>query len=63
MYDDEQGPKAIQALQALGGIEITFEEARDGRPGHGECGWLKMSDGDKQATTHAHKAVCGGFDG
>lgn len=59
VYNDDQGPRAIQALMLEAGIELTIEEAHDGRPDHGEQGWKGMSDQEKLQTTRAHSIVCG----
>ena len=54
MLTEEQGVKAIIALQATVGIEESEEHAREG--------WSGFSDSEKEATEQAHKIVCGGFD-
>lgn len=53
MLTEEQGIKAIIALQAKADIVESEEQAK--------AGWNSMSDGNKVATELAHKAVCGGF--
>jgi hypothetical protein len=53
MLDEEQGIKAIIALQAVGGDQETEEQAKEG--------WNRMSDTEKVSTEIAHRMVCGGF--
>ncbi len=53
MLSEEQGVKAVIALQAKAGVVESEEQAK--------AGWNKLSDDDKIATEMAHKAVCGGF--
>lgn len=57
-YDNDQGAKAIKELQAMAGIEITLEEALNGRPDAGEPGWLGLSKNDRAMTEFAHKQFC-----
>ncbi len=53
MLTDEQGIQAIIALQKMGGVDETKEQAAKG--------WMAMSEKDRINTEFAHKAVCGGF--
>lgn len=53
MLSEDQGVKAIIALQKMAGITETEEEARDN--------WNKFSKTDKLQTESAHKTFCGGF--
>ncbi len=53
MLSDEQGIKAIQALQKTVGITETEEQAKRG--------WNLLTDNGKTQTELAHKMVCGGF--
>ncbi len=61
-YDDDQGPRAIQALQEMAGLKVTIEEARDGRPDLGEQGWNGMTDQEKLQTTVVHTKFFGRFE-
>lgn len=62
VYDDEEGPRAIIELNAVGGIKCTQDEAVNGCEARNECGWLKLSDEAKRQTTMAHIVLLGGFD-
>lgn len=53
MLDEEQGIKAIIALQTMVGITETEDQAKKG--------WNIMSDFDKKQTEAAHKVLLGGF--
>ena len=53
MLSEEQGIKAIIALQALAGIEEPEERAK--------ISWQNFSEQDKISTQSAHRIVCGGF--
>jgi len=53
MLSEEQGIKAIIALQAVAGITETEEKAKKG--------WDSFSESGKKQTELAHKIVCGGF--
>jgi len=55
MLSEEQGVKAIIALQACVGVTESEEKAK--------AGWERMTDSERRSTEAAHKAVCGGFDG
>lgn len=54
MLTEEQGIKAIIALQASAGITEPEERARSE--------WRAFSDSNKRTTEQAHKIVCGGFE-
>jgi hypothetical protein len=49
-FNDEQGAEAVQFLQGLVGIELTLDEALNGRPEVNEPGWKGMTDDEKEAT-------------
>ncbi len=53
MLTEDQGTKAIIALQAFADIEESEEHAR--------ANWRSFSDNEKKSTESAHKAICGGF--
>lgn len=50
MYNDTQGPKAIQDLQAKAGNYVPIREAYET--------WDNMSLHKKRSTTKAHKQFC-----
>ena len=52
MLTEEQGVKAIIALQAIAGITEPEERAK--------AEWGSMSDYGKEQTEMAHKVTCGG---
>lgn len=52
-YDRDLGIRAIQALQAVAGIDEPYEKAAKG--------WDGMSVNQRLQTTLAHLIVCGGF--
>lgn len=53
MLNEEQGIKAIIALQTMVGVTETEEQAKKG--------WDMMSDFDKKQTENAHHILLGGF--
>lgn len=53
MLTEEQGIKAIIALQKIAGITESEE--------HAKRGWSKLDDYAKEQTEIAHKIMCGGF--
>jgi hypothetical protein len=54
MLTEEEGIKAIIALQAVVGITETEEQARKG--------WNSMANWEKQSTEDAYNMVCKGGD-
>lgn len=53
MLTEEQGIKAIQALQKVMGIDEPYDTAKRN--------WRTMSVRDKENTAKMHTMVCGGF--
>jgi hypothetical protein len=53
MLSEEQGIKAIIALQAVGGVKEPEEKAKSA--------WNSFGEQEKIATESAHKVMCGGF--
>lgn len=52
MLDEEEGIKAIIALQAMAGVQESEEKARKG--------WNSMNDIAKQSTEDAYNMFCKG---
>jgi hypothetical protein len=55
VFDDDQGPIAIQELQAVAGITESLEKAK--------AGWVAMSASGRRQTTIAHAVMIGRLPG
>jgi len=53
MLSEDQGVKAIIALQKMAGIDEPEEKAR--------TNWNNLKDWEKKSTESAHSLFCGGF--